>query len=148
MARQGLKPDRETDGRPRASSCTQARRMRPATHVERRELGLGEREGLMCAHAQMRPPGAGRCYMRPRLARGVKVSYNTKDQNLLRVVYQMVIEVAGTQLRRPHLRIWIVLAVTLVPVLSHLDMPRQPFSTPNIAPDPPFYAVHEFYTGR
>ena len=82
MARQGMKLDRGTDRLPNYSACTQAQRLRPATHVERRELGLGEREGMRCDHAQMRPPGAGRCYMRPRLARGAKVSYNTFDQNL------------------------------------------------------------------
>ena len=60
MARQGLKPDRGTDRRPRHSACTQAQCLRPATHVERRELWLEEREGLMCAHAQMRPKGSVR----------------------------------------------------------------------------------------
>ena len=65
MERQGLKPDMGTDRRPRHSACTQAQCLRPATHVERRELWLGEREGA-----------------RPRLARSVRIFYNTFDQNL------------------------------------------------------------------
>ena len=68
---------------------------------------------MMCAHAQMRPPGAGRCYMRPRLARGVTSSYNTKGQPLYGV-HQMVIEVAGMILRRPQL-LWLCSALSIAP---------------------------------
>ena len=62
MARQELKRDRGTDRRPRHSACTQARRLRPAT-PERRELGLGEREGLMV------------CPRKNAITRGRKVLY-------------------------------------------------------------------------
>ena len=41
-------------------------------------------------------------------------SYNTRDQPLLRVVYQMVIEVAGTQLRRPQL-LWLCSTLYIAP---------------------------------
>ena len=46
MERQGLKPDMGTDRRPRHSACTQAQCLRPATHVECRELWLGVVSGV------------------------------------------------------------------------------------------------------